>query len=556
MLAKLSMIAVTLLGLTACRSVMQASDIYIAQNATGANNGQDCSDAHAASFFNSPGNWGSGGSIGPGTTVHLCGTFTGAANTTLLSAHGNGSPGNPIEVLFEAGATLTSPAAATFINLNSASYFVIDGGKPCGWSNVNQATTPCNGTIQNTANGSASLGYANQIQTTAIAGGSGTNIEVRNLNISNLYVHDPSSNDTAPSIPTPSCFTDLGDTLSFHNNIAHDVNWCLNGGTHFSVYNNEIYHFDHAIGMGPNSNGQIATGIYFYNNYVHDTQNWDTASNSYHHDGVHLWAYCSDGSSICSGTYWTSVYIYNNVFSGGWGNDNTAFIFLEGNVHNAWVFNNYANASSGHLNTAVFYLAGGDGISAINNTCVGAGEAATSGNGGACISISGPSLTLENNILANQDELIGAGGDAFKTSIPSSVKAISNDTYMKPGNNAFIWCTLGTSSCNFTPSLSIWVSGSGETHAQSVAALSVNSNGTLQAGSPAIGAGANLYGTCNGQPNPGLGALCSDAKGTPRPASASGPCPGSTGCWDAGAFSSATSVTPPLAPSSLTAKVQ
>ena len=49
-----------------------ASDIYIAQNATGGNTGADCADAHAASWFNSSSNWGSGsGKIGPGTTVHL-----------------------------------------------------------------------------------------------------------------------------------------------------------------------------------------------------------------------------------------------------------------------------------------------------------------------------------------------------------------------------------------------------------------------------------------------------------------------------------------------------
>jgi hypothetical protein len=49
----------------------------------------------------------------------------------------------------------------------------------------------------------------------------------------------------------------------------------------------------------------------------------------------------------------------------------------------------------------------------------------------------------------------------------------------------------------------------------------------LQSGSPAIAAGTNLYGTCFGQPNPGLGALCFDKDGIARP---------STGAWDIGAY--------------------
>ena len=57
-----------------------ASNIYIAQNAAGGNTGADCANAHAAAWFNSSSNWGSAASqIGPGTTVHLCGTFNAPA---------------------------------------------------------------------------------------------------------------------------------------------------------------------------------------------------------------------------------------------------------------------------------------------------------------------------------------------------------------------------------------------------------------------------------------------------------------------------------------------
>ena len=87
-----------------------ASDIYIAQNAIGANTGADCADAHAVTWFDSGSNWGSGGGqIGPGTTVHLCGTFSAPAGASeYLTFQGSGTNGNPITLLFESGAVLTA----------------------------------------------------------------------------------------------------------------------------------------------------------------------------------------------------------------------------------------------------------------------------------------------------------------------------------------------------------------------------------------------------------------------------------------------------------------
>jgi hypothetical protein len=80
-----------------------SNDIYLAQNSAGAGGGTDCADAMPVSFFNSSANWGSGGNqIGPGTTVHLCGTIT-----TALSFQGSGASGNPV-VLDGTGATMSA----------------------------------------------------------------------------------------------------------------------------------------------------------------------------------------------------------------------------------------------------------------------------------------------------------------------------------------------------------------------------------------------------------------------------------------------------------------
>src|SRR5271166_4151436 len=78
-------------------SFSTASNIYVAQNAAGGNTGVDCADAHAAAWFNSSSNWGSAASqIGPGTTVHLCGTLNAPIN-----AQGSGTSGSPIVIAFD-----------------------------------------------------------------------------------------------------------------------------------------------------------------------------------------------------------------------------------------------------------------------------------------------------------------------------------------------------------------------------------------------------------------------------------------------------------------------
>jgi len=171
------MLAFILMTLVA--SPAAATDIYVAQSATGASNGADCADAYPVTWFNTAANWGT--QIGPGVTVHLCGTIT-----TSLTAQGNGAAGSPVTILFESGAILSQPYCAgdACLNLTGRSYITVDGGTPCGY--INGADLTCNGTIQNTTNGT---NLANQINSTAIDATGGSNIEVRNLLIQHLYVH-------------------------------------------------------------------------------------------------------------------------------------------------------------------------------------------------------------------------------------------------------------------------------------------------------------------------------------------------------------------------------
>src|SRR5262249_49183837 len=127
--------------------------------------GSSCANAKAASFFNTASNWGSGNPIAPGKTVGLCGTIT-----SELDAQGSGTPGNPITILFTAGAKISQPAVWAF-NVSNRSWITIDGGT--------------NGIIESTSNGT---GLANNEATKAIQANPCSNCTFKNIHFNNLYV--------------------------------------------------------------------------------------------------------------------------------------------------------------------------------------------------------------------------------------------------------------------------------------------------------------------------------------------------------------------------------
>src|ERR1700747_3049216 len=87
-----------------------AKDFYIAANQAGSGTGTGFSSAKSYTWFNNSASWGTAAQqIGPGTTVHLCGTFTGTAGQQLLVARGDGTSASPIIIKFEPGALLTAP---------------------------------------------------------------------------------------------------------------------------------------------------------------------------------------------------------------------------------------------------------------------------------------------------------------------------------------------------------------------------------------------------------------------------------------------------------------
>ncbi len=511
MLAKLSMAAAVLIGLTACGGVMHASDIFIAQNASGANSGSSCADAHAYTFFNDSGNWGSGGGeIGPGTTVHLCGTFTGGAGSTMLTAQGSGASGSPVIVLFENGADLTSPdwsGSTGAINLNGQSWIIVDGGQTCGY--VQQSDVPCNGTIENTANGT---GLANATTSVGVYAAGTSNVTIRNLNIVNLYVHksvndqgvDQSNINAIKAYPPAS-------NLTINNNFIHDCGWCLNGyGNNLVEHHNDIFNSDHPINAGVNSGSY--SNITHHDNHIHDMANWDTNSNAYHHDGIYDWG--ETGGSI------SGIYIYNNRFDGDPGHNLTAWIFQDGQLNNVYDFNNVMKVPLGRIMNGGSIEVTGLGCSGcgnfylLNNTVIDNNVS----NGGACYSATNgyKNVNFENNIS------IGCQTDVYFTNV--GLGTVDHNTYDNSSiitTNSFGWNGSNTSN------LGTWQSECAcDAHSKfaSAAQIGLGSDGRPQVGSVALGEGSNLTGI-------GIAALDSDGTGSARP---------SAGAWSDGALAAIT----------------
>lgn len=519
-------------------SSAQASDVYITPDGSG--QGVCTNSPHPPAWFNNASNWGTGqAQIGPGTTVHLCGTIA-----SPLAAQGSGNSNSPVTILFETAAALSEPACSTAcLTLDNKSYIVVNGGKPSGAPACGPSVT-CNGSIQNTANGTT---LANHVSALAISANGSSNIEIQNLLIANMYVHT-SVNDTTLSAPGPGCvhFYGSGGSISFHNNVVHDVAWCLNGdGNNISVFNNEIYNFDHAIGMGTFTTGTVQSNFAFHDNYIHDTANWDTSNNSFHHDGIHLFYYC-DNSVHCAQSQIQNVTIYNNKFSGNWGNNNTSQIFLEAGCTNCQIYNNVSLPSTGgngYLNDGNFNVQGTN-VSIYNNTLMGG----TTSNGTG-IQIGGPNVTFQNNVMTTFNQCVGTASEFNATT--SSYLAVNNNVYANCGSNAFVWCPPNGSTCTFG-NFSQWKAAcqallpSCDTSSEAIPNALLSSNGSPQSGSAVFGYGANFTGL-------GLPTLneATSAGDTLPPV----PRPGGTAPWDVGAYASSLTTTQPAAPSGLVATI-
>jgi hypothetical protein len=542
--------------------VSAANDIYIAQTAQGSGNGSDCADAYAYTFFNSSGNWGNGSNqIGPDTIVHACGTFTGAANGTMLQFQGSGTSGHPITLLGETGALFTAPywnpshSSGGAINTNGQSYLVINGGPTCGWSAATQTLTPCNMTIENSDNGDPPKTYQSVSVQFVISAGS-HDVDLKNTTLQNAYYRPEGSTYNI----SQSTFSQINavwieysgggtNNITLDHNIVTQAPWSINSGngTMYFGPGNDVSLADHMI-------ANAGTTFYLFGNHFHDTDNWSNSAG--HHDGYHCYGhapgsqnvsyvynnqfdglydsrgttgdlYYESGASACLVANAQGMYIFNNVFILNGNIDATLSMNgnTGGNMQNTFVANNTAIGAfpgSGNDTSEGYYLfERSSGITFYNNT--------SGGLRTLIAEVPGNTWTAapDYNFYENCPNPSGAPCFAAR-----GVSSNSFATWQTGGNDLHGGANLGsTNYFGLNPACTIHT---------------VGQNCAPVAGSPLIGAGKNLYSACNGQPNPGLGALCFDITGAPRP---------SSGAWDVGAFQYSNDP-PPSPPTGLTAVVQ
>jgi hypothetical protein len=456
-----------------------AQNIYITENTSGNDNGIDCTNAHSISWLNNPANWGTGaGQVKPGTTVHLCGTFTGAAGSTMLDIQGSGSAGNPITFLFEPNAIFTAPywSGNGAIVCSYKNYITIDGGP--------------NGQIIATANGT---NLVNQQQSQGINATECNNLEILNITVADIYVRTPYTNDAIGGV----CIAIWGGSDVFvHHNTVHDAEFGIyfafpTGVSNNQIYENTIFHTSTGIVYGSQSTASTASDVLIHHNEIYDEYFWDSPADVFHCDGVHVWGY---GPAIAG------MKVYGNYIHGNNGGHITGWLFFEGNVTNLLIYNNVLQADPGTGPTDGFvYIKGPNNTEIYNNAVI------ANNNGQAFTSLYSGGLILKNNITYNvsipvmSEDNVSAWADVNYNNWYNASNFVYNNYQF---HSYADWQALGYDANSITTDPLL------------------DASYHLQAGSPAAGSGLNFYNL-----------YTDDKDGNLRPAA---------GPWDMGAYQTIT----------------
>lgn len=315
----------------------RAADVYITQTASGGDTGADCANAKSVTYFNA--------SATGGNTYHLCGTFTGSTGGGMLTVP-TGSAGNILTVKFEDNSVMTAPywsASTGAIYINGKSYVTIDGGT--------------NGVIKNSANGTSKT-YKVDSRAVFITGSN--HVTVKNLTIQDIYNKVGSTNN---GNATGIRMEGSNSNILIDNNVVsaamETISVKFEGGTlsDLEIKNNTVSDSCHMIVVAGGASQSTATNILIHNNEVYDWSNWWSPANGCHTDGIFVFLWEGNTSSMTAD-------IYNNYVHGGlWDQVNpdsspTAHIFCtygqSGGGTNGAACNIYNNISVDSAMTAIW----------------------------------------------------------------------------------------------------------------------------------------------------------------------------------------------------------
>ena len=370
-----------------------AKDIYVAQTALGSGTGADAADAMAVGSLS----WGTGGSqVNSNDTVYIVGTINGL-----------GIGGSNVTVKFLVGSKISGSAASpNLIYCANYSNVTIDGQ---GW-----------GVIEFTDNGT-DLAYHNDNTMVAIPDAS--NFTIRGVFLKNGYVHTSRSDTTTNPYVYPFAISSTGGgfsgALNVQNCVFSNECWCVNicgsAGvtTTVNVQSNYFVNYDHGVSIGGQTNQPLNINVSW--NTFDTTSNWDTYANNYHHDGIHYFADYSDSQSFI---------ISHNTFTGNWGSNNTAHVFLEG-IHgngasNVVIFNNVFVQWPGDMlnNGFLNYIPTGGQV--YNNKFLGSGDVVNS----CAVSAPATNMRFVSNVVSGVTTFLSSGSGTG-----ASFSAISNNIY-------------------------------------------------------------------------------------------------------------------------------
>jgi len=576
----------TLLLLLASRVVL-AANYYIAQTSTGGGTGVDCANAKPYTAFNN-----NTLNLQPGDRVHYCGTGAFPAANGGLSFPASGVAGSVISLVFEPGAILQSDAFSTAgaVSTNGKNYLLIDGqgqgviqNTANGSNLANHKATELinfdgshNVEIRN-FNGSGGIhnSYVNTgVNSLTSASGNGTTmtytcsgtcqisagatVTVHSNSISGYNVTDATvigANSSTFSVAGATTGTGLGGAYSdetsgmvaircvscyvgamnvlIHDNVIDNAQFGIlmsyeaGSSSALSIYNNKMSNMEIHIRIGDGDVNCILTGTAIYGNEISDWINWDDLDNNNHHVGIHLFA-----NHIASGSGITGSLIYNNYLHGDLGVNQTAFgIFTENVVgtsgcNGMLAFNNVLVGSNatGHAPGNYFQPKNSAYVCFYNNTIV------APANTGTCLETNGELfgtglIDWKNNICDT------ASTGVYETSVTDDIRAAGTDNNLYYNSPAQVFRYHSGGAAAFDT----WKANCGCDGSSLTSNPNLDGTYRLQAGSPAINAGANLTGL-------GITALNTDRAGNQRPVA---------GAWAIGAYQFSGT----LPPSSLTATV-
>lgn len=459
--------AVFLSGFLAWGNAM-AADYYVAQTDAGNANGTSCANANALADLT----WGTGNNVTAGDTLHLCGTIT-----STLTIGASGSDGSPIAIIFEDNAKFSAAywglnGAITITNKN---YITIDGNDV--------------GVIEATANGTE---LANQQDGKGIYINGGSNVNVRNLTIKDLYVRTPDSSDANKY--QKAIQVQNADSVTLSNLIIEDAYYAIYAYASsanksvLNINNNDISRVSTGIVAALDGNVNYSD-ISIHDNRLYDFYVWDgcwgscTLQSEWHHnDGIHTWGNFS-GNTV------GPVYIYNNEIRGDFGEHTSSFIFISDYTTPVTIYNNLIYTTA-ELPKDGFITLGSYKTGAVayvyNNTVKGAGSGNTGGNGVYLSNANGSIVDIKNNIFTNC--YIGL----YDSQGESSITADNNIYYLMTAQGRLGNVYYGT--------LSTWRNALGgcPNAGNECAGISADprlvssSDFSLQTDSPAINAGADL----------------------------------------------------------------